>query len=321
MRKNRIIIAVIALTVYHGCMIGMEALKKKQREIAEVLPVVEARPVFDFNKSVYGWSIPASSGGYSSSLFNKSTYGAVLGLFHFFWNRSDPSCHEVVNAPCIPFFNYALHLPGLIVVDINSGMPEVDALINAFRSMDTTIREKVSSSAEQSQYQLLSSEVGFTALVAVIENGKIVIANAGDSRAVLVRSDHSVIQLSTDHVREPEIARIQAKQGADKLPVTRLLGYPSRSPSITSIPDVKDRPLQKGDEFLILATYGIWEKVSNKTAAIIIRDAFIYTAGPLNKNEYCMEAAKALKKAAVKAGADDDNIVIIVDLRPLTPKS
>lgn len=135
---------------------------------------------------------------------------------------------------------------------------------------------------------------GTTAIVAVIlpdENGEfpyLIVANAGDSRAVLSRSGQA-IALSHDH--KPELPleneRILKAHGTvengrvdGNLNMSRTLGDlqyksdTSLSPEeqkITAFPDVRIIPLTNEDEFIILACDGIWDVVDNQLCVDIVR--------------------------------------------------
>ncbi|PPA62309.1 Protein phosphatase 2C family protein [Cryptosporidium hominis] len=135
---------------------------------------------------------------------------------------------------------------------------------------------------------------GTTAVVAVIlpdETGDtpyLIVANAGDSRAVLSRSGQA-IALSHDH--KPELPleneRILKAHGTvengrvdGNLNMSRTLGdlqYKSDSSltpeeqKITAFPDVRIIPLTNEDEFIVLACDGIWDVVDNQLCVDIVR--------------------------------------------------
>eukprot|EP00658_Telonema_sp_P-2_P021598 TRINITY_DN18608_c0_g1_i2.p1 TRINITY_DN18608_c0_g1~~TRINITY_DN18608_c0_g1_i2.p1 ORF type:complete len:345 (-),score=57.89 TRINITY_DN18608_c0_g1_i2:172-1080(-) len=129
---------------------------------------------------------------------------------------------------------------------------------------------------------------GTTAVVAVILNGVVVVGNVGDSRAVLCRGGRA-IPLSQDHTpkRPDEVARIEAVGGrvvADEVVVngeefclTRSIGdkdvkvpagWDFRDQSapqvVTSEPEVSITELVADDDFIVLASDGIWDRMSNE---------------------------------------------------------
>ncbi|KAG6731719.1 hypothetical protein I3842_01G143300 [Carya illinoinensis] len=131
----------------------------------------------------------------------------------------------------------------------------------------------------------------------VWEGENIVIANVGDSRAVLATSDdagHLVpLQLSIDLKPnlpqeaeriaeskgrvfclqdEPGVYRIWKPNGQTTgLALSRALGdYCLKDHGLISVPDVTQRNLTSRDKFVILATDGIWDVISNQEAVQIV---------------------------------------------------
>ncbi|KAG6731718.1 hypothetical protein I3842_01G143300 [Carya illinoinensis] len=138
---------------------------------------------------------------------------------------------------------------------------------------------------------------GTTALTMVKQGENIVIANVGDSRAVLATSDdagHLVpLQLSIDLKPnlpqeaeriaeskgrvfclqdEPGVYRIWKPNGQTTgLALSRALGdYCLKDHGLISVPDVTQRNLTSRDKFVILATDGIWDVISNQEAVQIV---------------------------------------------------
>ncbi|KAI3687076.1 hypothetical protein L1987_80767 [Smallanthus sonchifolius] len=121
-----------------------------------------------------------------------------------------------------------------------------------------------------------------TALTALILGKHLVIANAGDCRAVLCRKGVAV-QLSQDHRPSylEEKVRVEALGGFiedgylnGELAVTRALGdWHMKSPSspLTATPDVRQMVLTEDDEFLIIGCDGIWDVMSNQEAVAFVR--------------------------------------------------
>uniref|UniRef100_A0AC35TR53 PPM-type phosphatase domain-containing protein n=1 Tax=Rhabditophanes sp. KR3021 TaxID=114890 RepID=A0AC35TR53_9BILA len=122
---------------------------------------------------------------------------------------------------------------------------------------------------------------GSTAVVVVIHNDDIFVANAGDSRALLCRNG-APVELSFDHKPEDiiEKTRIEAAGGyisADGrvnggLNLSRALGdhaykkneeFTLEQQMITSKPDVIKEKLTAEDKFLIVACDGIWNSMTN----------------------------------------------------------
>ncbi|KAM0919968.1 hypothetical protein ACQ4PT_007848 [Festuca glaucescens] len=125
--------------------------------------------------------------------------------------------------------------------------------------------------------------VGSTAVVAVLGPTHLVVSNCGDSRAVLCRGG-AAIPLSSDHKpdRPDELERIQAAGGRvifwdgarvlGVLAMSRAIGDSYLKPYVIPDPEVRVLERRDGeDEFLILASDGLWDVVSNEVACNVVR--------------------------------------------------
>ncbi|KAL6619119.1 hypothetical protein ACP70R_034258 [Stipagrostis hirtigluma subsp. patula] len=127
--------------------------------------------------------------------------------------------------------------------------------------------------------------VGSTAVVAVVSSTHVVVANAGDSRAVLSRAGVPV-PLSVDHKpdRPDELERIQAAGGRvihwdgarvlGVLAMSRAIGDGYLKPFVTPEPEVTVTERTDDDECLILASDGLWDVVTNEMACEVVRACF-----------------------------------------------
>jgi serine/threonine protein phosphatase PrpC len=144
----------------------------------------------------------------------------------------------------------------------------------------------------------LGGNPGTTLVVGVIEEGRLTLAHAGDSRAYLLR-DGEATQLTSDHsvtgerVRagtlDPETARHDPRRNY----VTRaLLGDPVE-------PDVAQMALISGD-VVVLCTDGLWEPLTDGQIA-----------GLAGGDVAPAEGSRRLVDAALAAGATD-NVTAVV---------
>ncbi|RWW01539.1 hypothetical protein GW17_00035417 [Ensete ventricosum] len=197
--------------------------------------------------------------------------------------------------------------------------------------------------------------VGSTAVVAVVSPTRIVVANCGDSRAVLCRNG-APIPLSSDHKpagsdrcngsddvqilqpdREDELQRIEAAGGRviywdgarvlGVLAMSRAIGDSYLKPYVISEPEVTVLDREEGDECLILASDGLWDVVSNETACDIARMCLQGGGGGDDEEEEaagegdglgdasCSDAAVLLTKLALARQSADNISVVVVDLR------
>ncbi|TYH41112.1 hypothetical protein ES332_D12G294200v1 [Gossypium tomentosum] len=187
---------------------------------------------------------------------------------------------------------------------------------------------------EVSRGMLGEEMVGSTAVVAVVGNGKVVVANCGDSRAVLSRGGVAVA-LSFDHKPEGPagLERIEAAGGrVINWNGHRVLGVLATSRSIVHAgdgylkpfvickPEVNIRELTDRDEFLILASDGLWDVVSNKVACQVVRkclnsrvrrESIAIVDGNRNR---AAGAAAVLVELAMARGSKDNISVIVIEL-------
>ncbi|KDP42204.1 hypothetical protein JCGZ_02934 [Jatropha curcas] len=187
--------------------------------------------------------------------------------------------------------------------------------------------------------------VGSTAVVAVVTPDKIIVANCGDSRAVLCRNGKA-IPLSTDHKpdRPDELNRIQAAGGRviywdgprvlGVLAMSRAIGDNYLKPYVSCEPEVTVTDRTAEDDCLILASDGLWDVVSNDTACGVARMCLKGKGGfPADENETvlgggntsgcrgemsdkaCSDASMLLTKLALARRSTDNVSVVVVDLR------
>ncbi|KAJ8503722.1 hypothetical protein OPV22_004608 [Ensete ventricosum] len=175
--------------------------------------------------------------------------------------------------------------------------------------------------------------VGSTAVVAVVGPTRIVVANCGDSRAVLCRNG-APIPLSSDHKpdREDELQRIEAIGGRviywdgarvlGVLAMSRAIGDSYLKPYVVSEPEVTVTEREEGDECLILASDGLWDVVTNETACDVARmclrgdgDDDKEEEGGGGGHSLCSDAAVLLTKLALARHSADNISVVVIDLR------
>ena len=107
---------------------------------------------------------------------------------------------------------------------------------------------------------------GATCLLGVVLNGRLTVANIGDSIATLARKDGSWEQLNTEHApnRPDERMRIEANNGSvfhnrinGELSVSRAFGDYELKELVISEPEGRTQPITREDDLLILASDGI----------------------------------------------------------------
>ncbi|XP_010029573.2 probable protein phosphatase 2C 47 [Eucalyptus grandis] len=172
----------------------------------------------------------------------------------------------------------------------------------------------------------LDSSSGTTALTALILGSNMLIANAGDSRAVLGKRGRA-IELSRDHKPNctSERLRIEKLGGViydgylnGQLSVARALGdwhikgsKGSKSP-LSSEPELEELVLTEEDEFLIIGCDGLWDVMSSQCAVTMVRRELMQHNNP----EKC---SRALVNEALQRNTCDNLTVVVVCFWPDPP--
>ncbi|KAL5700714.1 protein-serine/threonine phosphatase [Ranunculus cassubicifolius] len=170
----------------------------------------------------------------------------------------------------------------------------------------------------------VSTSSGTTAITALILGRLLLVANAGDCRAVLCRKGEA-IEMSQDHrpVYEPERARVENLGGYiddgylnGVLSVSRALGdwdmklpLGSTSPLIAD-PEFRQILLTEDDEFLIIGCDGIWDVLSSQQAVSLVRRG-------LRRHDDPEQCARDLVMEALRLHTFDNLTVIVVCFSPL----
>ena len=131
---------------------------------------------------------------------------------------------------------------------------------------------------------------GCTAVIALIKDNLLYVANAGDSRCVLSRGGEA-IEMSHDHKRTSEIEYNRIKKAGGRvtsdgrvnggLSLSRALGDHSYKTNkeltleeqmITALPDIKTIELRPKDDFIVIACDGIWNSMNSKEVVDYINE-------------------------------------------------
>ncbi|KDP33870.1 hypothetical protein JCGZ_07441 [Jatropha curcas] len=217
------------------------------------------------------------------------------------------------------------------------------AFSNCFLKVDAETGESCrgtrESNTDDSKVQLepiAPETVGSTAVVTIVCPTYIIVANCGDSRAVLCRGKVAM-PLSVDHKpdREDEYTRIEAAGGKiiqwngsrvfGVLAMSRSIGDRYLKPWIVPDPEVMFVPREKDDECLILASDGLWDVMTNQEVCDIARrrillwhkrngDTLSATRAD-GVDPAAQAAAEYLSKLALQKGSKDNVTVIVVDLK------
>ncbi|KAF5182489.1 phosphatase-2c protein [Thalictrum thalictroides] len=180
--------------------------------------------------------------------------------------------------------------------DENQNLPEMylplkQSLLKAFKLMDKDLK----------LHPIIDCFCSGTTAVTLVKQGRdLVIANVGDSRAVLGMRDKYdsliAVQLTVDlkpnlpreSARieqckgrvfalqdEPEVSRVWLPNNdSPGLAMARAFGdFCLKDFGLISVPDISYRCLTEKDEFIVLATDGVWDVLSNKEVVDIVASA------------------------------------------------
>ncbi|XP_076888327.1 putative protein phosphatase 2C 27 isoform X2 [Bidens hawaiensis] len=167
---------------------------------------------------------------------------------------------------------------------------------------------------------------GTTALTTFVFGRMMVVANAGDCRAVLGRRGRA-IELSNDHKPNSitERHRIEQLGGViydgylnGQLSVARALGdWHMKGPKgsvcpLSAEPELQEILLMEDDEFLIMGCDGLWDVMSSQCAVTIARKELMIHNDP----ERC---SRELVREALKRDTRDNLTVIVICFSPDPP--
>jgi len=194
-----------------------------------------------------------------------------------------------------------LHLPGEIARGGSDDIP--GALRAAFVRMDEMLADprnlpmlRALSHGLFTMREVDPYWIGCTAVVCCVCHDRLVVANAGDSRAVLCR-DGKAVELSEDHKPDllAERTRILNAGGCvlghhlanrtvfrvnGDLSLSRSIGdlryktnssLPPEEQMVSSVPDVKTFRREATDEFMVVACDGIWDVLSSQQVVDFVR--------------------------------------------------
>ncbi|KAK9794905.1 hypothetical protein WJX73_003566 [Symbiochloris irregularis] len=218
-------------------------------------------------------------------------------------------------------------------------MAAVGALERAFLAMDSEILQACKTTQPPQQD-------GSTCLVLLRIGESLWAAHAGDSRAVMSRGGHG-IRLTQDHKPLPfsaEADRVRAAGGSVEnafgwrvvgpargdrklscgLAVSRALGdldFKEPQRLVESRPEVSHYGLQPGDAFVIAASDGLWDVLSDQRAVDIAQAVLAVVGGSSYGSSQPSRATDTLARAAADAllaealaAGSQDNITVVLML-------
>ncbi|KAL7145069.1 hypothetical protein ABFS83_07G054200 [Erythranthe nasuta] len=254
--------------------------------------------------------------------------GWMAGEYYFFavydghgGAKVAEKCGETMHNCLAGHMEKAKKLPEKEVVEVERGFDWEKVMVDCFGNMDEELSggdEVAPGAAEQPYWRM-----GSTAVVVLVGKAEVVVANCGDSRAVLCRGG-AVVPLSTDHKpdRADEKQRIEATGGSvtnrngwrlqGVLATSRSLGDHYLKPYVTSVPEVTVVSRSNSDEFLIIATDGLFDVVCNDAACELAKKCL--ASGRNSRQARAYVAATSLAELAIAKGSKDNISIIVVQL-------
>lgn len=193
----------------------------------------------------------------------------------------------------------------------------VDQIRTAFLELDRELRVRRADGG-----------AGSTALALIVDDATIRCAGVGDSRAVLSVAGRP-LQLSQDHrpSSATERARILAAGGRvvggrvnGRLALSRALGdfsfkrsgkRPPHEQMVTAEPDVSVHPITESSEFIVMASDGIWEVMSNQEVVGFVRSRLARGMNPDAICEALLDHCLAPDRHNGRTGKDNMTVIII----------
>ncbi|KAG9447559.1 hypothetical protein H6P81_013687 [Aristolochia fimbriata] len=211
-------------------------------------------------------------------------------------------------------------LPGFLQ-DLGSASSPADALSQAFIRTDLAFRRELVSYRNAKRIAQKDWHPGCTGIAALIVRNELFVANAGDCRTILCRGGIPY-PLSKDHVASCPLERERVTQagghvkwqvdtwriGPAALQVTRSIGDDDLKPAVTAEPEITETMLSLEDEYLVMASDGLWDVISSEEVVSIIKDT-------VKEPGMC---SKRLATEAAERGSKDNITVIVVFLRPVS---
>lgn len=204
---------------------------------------------------------------------------------------------------------------------------DLDGRRRAFRTAFAAAAEAV----DANQGALAS---GTTASLVAVGGGLVTVANVGDSGVVWAKGGRVAEMVSRNHrtAERVEKERVQraggvvdgeylsdGDMGGKVIAVTRALGdLDMRSIGVVSTPDITHVELEGGDDFLVLATDGLWDAhggVSPQQAVDLVGMVFAEIQDEGSTREACDELL-SFAKGTCRLPIDDFAVIVVRQLAP-----
>lgn len=188
------------------------------------------------------------------------------------------------------------------------------AITEGFVQTDKECKEK---------FRKVSEKSGTTATIALLVGNQLYIANVGDSSAIFKKeSEAEPVFVTFNHKAEEESEkkRITSQGGIvvfygggfrvnGSLAVSRSIGDYSYGDVVIAEPHIFHKTLEESDEYVVLASDGLWDVVNQQEVSNTISTQFS------NTSSESTNVAKLLVEQAMKKNTPDNTSVIFISLK------
>ncbi|KAI9280056.1 hypothetical protein BY458DRAFT_501237 [Sporodiniella umbellata] len=189
-----------------------------------------------------------------------------------------------------------------------------DTIVSTIRRTFLNLQQILGSSPH------IDKDLGASAAMCYLSGTKLYVANVGDTLAIISRNNGQAFEITQKHIplNPAERWRVQAAGGYvsntgklnHELSVSRGFGHFHLVPLVNCNPFVSTIDLSESDEFVIMASHGLWDKITYQTAVDIAR----------TEKDDLMAAAQKLRDFAITYGAADDLMVMVIGVGDLFDK-
>ncbi|KAG1474319.1 hypothetical protein G6F56_000424 [Rhizopus delemar] len=189
-----------------------------------------------------------------------------------------------------------------------------DTIVSAIRRTFLSLEQHIGS------FPGIDPTSGASAAMCYISGTKLYVANVGDVLVVISRNNGQAFEITQKHIplNPSEASRIHNSGGyvsnsgllKNELNVSRSFGHFHLVPAVNCNPFVSTIELSENDEFVIMASRGLWDKMTYQTAVDIAR----------TEKEDLMSAAQKLRDFAITYGASDNLMVMVIGVGDLFNK-
>ncbi|CAO3651275.1 unnamed protein product [Cunninghamella echinulata] len=217
--------------------------------------------------------------------------------------------NNITNQPPIHNSDSNNNISNISSSNTNNMSGNINSLQNAHQHPSMGSIHDIISTLDSNKRQVSS---GASAAVCYFSGKKLYVANVGDVLVILSKNNGQAYEITQKHIplNPGESARIRAAGGFvsnsgllnDELTLSRSFGYFHLVPVINANPYISVMDITENDEFLIMASQGLWECMSYQTAVDIAR----------TEKDDSMLAAQKLRDFAISYGADDNIMVMVI---------